>query len=329
MDHAEANWGSVSTGTTFTLMSSLDAVTLAGGVDDNIVTNTELMPGWALFANPESVDIGFLIGGSADATLGQYLIQNIAEERKDCVAVISPLMADVVNNASSEMDDIITYRNGLTSSSYGILDCNWKYQFDSFNNTFRWIPCSADVAGLMARTDETNDPWWSPAGYNRGQIKNVVKLAWNPSKTERDELYQKGVNSIVTVAGEGTVLLGDKTMLAKPSAFDRINVRRLFIILEKAIAKASQYALFEFNDSFTRARFVQMVEPYLRDVQGRRGITGFRVICDETNNTGQVIDSNGFVGDIYIQPNRSINFITLNFVATPTGVDFEEVIGTF
>lgn len=331
MDHeaGTTNWGLVSNGTSFDVLEQPHSSTLSGGVSGDSVSNDELYGGWDLFKNPENVDISILISGPADNVLKQYLVQDIAEARKDCVAVISPNFSDAVRNSGSEMDDIITMRNVLTSSSYGILDCNWKYQFDAYNNTFRWIPCNADVAGLMARTDETNDPWWSPGGYNRGQIKNVVKLAWNPHKTERDELYQKGINPIITEAGEGTMLFGDKTMLAKPSAFDRINVRRLFIVIEKAIAKASKYALFEFNDAFTRARFVQIVEPYLRDVQARRGVTGFQVICDDTNNTGTVIDNNAFVGDIYIKPSRSINYITLNFVATPTGVDFEEVQGVF
>lgn len=331
MDHEATgtNWGTDSAGTTFIELDAPYSATLSGGVDGNDVSNDELFVGWAYFKNPENIDIGILISGPADKVLQEHLIQNIAEYRKDCVAVISPEFAAVVRNPTSEMDDIITTRSVLTSSSYGIFDCNWKYQFDQYNNTFRWIPCNADVAGLMARTDESHDPWWSPGGFNRGQIKNVLKLAWNPSKTERDELYQKGINPIVTIANEGTLLYGDKTMLAKPSAFDRINVRRLFIVIEKAIAKASKYALFEFNDAFTRARFIQIVEPYLRDVQARRGITDFKVVCDETNNTGYVIDSNAFVGDIYIKPARSINFITLNFIATPTGVEFSEVQGQF
>jgi phage tail sheath protein FI len=345
LDHYDpqlaGDWGSTAngvtgTGTSFSLMDAPYSAKLAGGVDGNDVSNDELIPGWDQFKNPENVDIGFLIAGDADQILMEYLIQNIAEWRKDCVAVISPDMNDVVNNPTSELSDVLGLRNVLTSSSYGIMDCNWKYQFDVYNNTFRWVPCNADVAGLMARTDENRDPWWSPGGYNRGKIKNVVKLAWNPNRTERDELYQNGINPIISEKNEGTLMLGDKTMLAKPSAFDRINVRRLFIVLEKAIAKAAKYALFEFNDPFTRARFSQIVEPYLRDVQGRRGIQpdsnigpGFKVICDETNNTPFVIDNNAFVGDIYIKPNRSINFITLNFIATPTGVTFEEVQGAF
>jgi phage tail sheath protein FI len=210
-----------------------------------------------------------------------------------------------------------------------VFDCNWKYQFDTYNDTFRWVPLNGDIAGLCARTDETRDPWWSPAGYNRGIIKNCVKLAWNPNRAQRDDIYVNNINPVVSMIGEGTLLYGDKTMLKQPSAFDRINVRRLFIVLEKAIAKAAKYMLFEFNDTFTRLRFVQMVEPYLRDVQGRRGIYDFKVVCDETNNTPFVIDNNAFVGDIYIKPAKSINFITLNFVATGSGVVFEEIIGQF
>ncbi len=329
------NWGTISTGIDYDTLGTGDIADhfyekiFSGAADGNNVSNNELMPGWDMFKNPENVDIGILISGPADRVLQQYLIQNIAEMRKDCVAVISPERSDVVRNPGDELDDTLTLRDVLTSSSYGIFDCNWKYQFDMYNDTFRWIPCNPDVAGIMAYTDENRDPWWSPAGYNRGHIKNCVKLAWNPDKTDRDELYMNGVNPICTFKNEGTLLFGDKTMLTKPSAFDRINVRRLFIVLEKAIAKASKYALFEFNDSFTRARFTQMVEPYLRDVQGRRGIYDFNIVCDESNNTGYVIDSNGFVGDIYIKPARSINFITLNFIATPTGVDFSEVQGMF
>jgi phage tail sheath protein FI len=209
------------------------------------------------------------------------------------------------------------------------MDSGYKYQYDKYNDKFRWVPLNGDIAGLCVRTDDTRDPWWSPAGYNRGIIKNVVKLAWNPKKGERDVLYKAGVNPVITQSGQGTLLFGDKTLLAKPSAFDRINVRRLFIVLEKAIATAAKYSLFEFNDEFTRAQFRNLVEPFLRDVQGRRGIYDFRVVCDTSNNTGEVIDRNEFVGDIYIKPAKSINFIQLNFVAVRTGVEFEEIVGKF
>jgi len=253
----------------------------------------------------------------------------MAGSRKDCMVFLSPERADCVNNAGNEVTDSVAFRNTLTSSSYAVIDNNWKYQYDKYNDVYRWIPMNGDIAGLCARTDQERDPWFSPGGLNRGIIKNIIKLAYNPTKTNRDDLYVKGINPIVSFQGEGTVLFGDKTMQSKPSAFDRINVRRLFIVLEKAIARAARFSLFEFNDQFTRAQFVSMVEPFLRDVQGRRGITDFRVVCDETNNTGEVIDRNEFVGDIYIKPARSINFIQLNFVAVRTGVSFDEVVGKF
>jgi phage tail sheath protein FI len=224
---------------------------------------------------------------------------------------------------------VIDYRNLLRSTSYAVLDSGYKYQYDKYNDVYRWVPLNGDTAGLCVRTDNTRDPWFSPAGFNRGQIKNVVKLAFNPDKADRDQLYKNGINPVVNFPGQGVVLYGDKTLLAKPSAFDRINVRRLFIVLEKAIATASKFTLFEFNDEFTRASFRNLVEPFLRDVQGRRGIYDFRVVCDDTNNTPEVIDRNEFRGDIYIKPARSINFIQLNFVAVRTGVEFEEIVGRF
>ena len=211
------------------------------------------------------------------------------------------------------------------NTSYAVMDSGWKYQYDRYNDTYRWVPLNGDIAGLCARTDFVADPWYSPAGYTRGVIKNVVKLAFSPTQTDRDNLYKKGVNPVVSFPGQGTILFGDKTQLTKPSAFDRINVRRLFIVLEKAIATAAKYQLFEFNDAFTRAQFRNLVEPFLRDVQGRRGITDFKVVCDESNNTGEVIDRNEFIADIFIKPARSINFIQLNFIATRTGIAFEEV----
>jgi phage tail sheath protein FI len=209
------------------------------------------------------------------------------------------------------------------------MDSGWKYQYDKYNDTYRYIPLNADIAGICAKTDQDRDPWFSPGGLNRGTIKNCVKLAYNPSKTDRDTLYQVQVNPVVTFPGQGTVLFGDKTLQVRPSAFDRINVRRLFIVLEKAVSRAAKYSLFEFNDAFTRAQFVSLVEPYLRDVQGRRGIIDFRVVCDDTNNTSEVIDRNEFIGDIYIKPARSINYIQLNFIATRTGVNFDEIVGKF
>jgi phage tail sheath protein FI len=276
------------------------------------------------------VDISLVLTAGNDVTVQQYVIDNIVNSRMDCVAFLSPPQSAVVNQAGNESANIITWLGSLArSTSYAVVDSGWKYMYDKYNQTYRWIPLNGDIAGLCVYTDSVRDPWYSPAGFNRGAIKNVVRLAWNPSKTFRDVLYSNGVNPVVTFPGNGTVLFGDKTLQAKPSAFDRINVRRLFIVLEKAISLAAKYSLFEFNDDFTRAQFVAMVTPFLREVQGRRGITDFQVVCDTTNNTGQVIDSNQFVGDIYIKPARSINFIQLNFVAVATGVDFSTIIGKF
>lgn len=240
---------------------------------------------------------------------------------------VSPDKASVVYNSGNELDSVIAFRNALRSTSYGFLDSGYKYMYDRYNDIYRWVPLNGDMAGLAARTEHTNDAWWSPAGYNRGQVKNIVQLAWNPRRAFRDQLYKNGINPVVTFQTQGTILFGDKTLLAKPSAFDRINVRRLFIVLEKAISEAAKYTLFEFNDEFTRAMFKNLVNPYLRSVKGRRGVTDFLVVCDGTNNTGQIIDSNQFVGDIYIKPARSINFIQLNFIAVPTGIAFQEVVG--
>jgi len=248
------------------------------------------------------------------------------------VAFYSPHYSDVDSSvAATNLADVKTFRESDTNrnTSYAFMDSGWKYQYDKYNDTYRWIPLNGDIAGLVARTDNSRDAWFSPAGYNRGQIKNVARLAYNPSKTHRDALYLQQYNPVVSFPGQGTILFGDKTMQTRPSAFDRINVRRLFIVLEKAIATAAKFSLFEFNDAFTRAMFRNMVEPFLRDIKGRRGITDFIVICDETNNPGSVIDRNEFVGDIYIKPTRSINFIQLNFVAVATGVEFSEVVGNF
>ena len=329
MDHPAGmtNWGSAAANTTFTNLSSNTSVSLSGG-DDGTISTANVTSAYDYFSNADAVDVSLLVSGPANGTVAGHLI-SMAANRKDCVAFVSPEKADVVDNAGDEAADVVAFRNTLTSSSYAVIDSNWKYQYDKYNDVYRWIPCNGDVAGLCARTDQERDPWFSPGGLNRGIMKNVIKLAWNPNKTDRDTLYVNGVNPVVSFQGEGTVLFGDKTMQTKPSAFDRINVRRLFIVLEKAIARAARYSLFEFNDQFTRAQFVNLVEPYLRDIQGRRGITDFRVVCDESNNTGEVIDRNEFIGDIYIKPARSINFIQLNFVAVRTGVSFDEVVGQF
>lgn len=291
-----------------------------------------------LFTNKEKIDVSLLFAGdcgiSSNSSISTTLIANkylnVADGRKDAVAFISPPYANSVTS-TAKSTDVVNFRNGsgLLDTSYGVMDSGWKYQYDKYNDVYRWIPLNADVAGLCVRTDLQRDPWFSPAGLNRGQIRNLVKLSFNPTQAERDLLYKAGVNPVVSFPGEGTVLFGDKTMQGRPSAFDRINVRRLFIVLEKAISAAARSSLFEFNDEFTRSQFVALVEPFLRDVQGRRGVYDFRVVCDETNNTPAVIDRNEFVGDIYIKPARSVNFIQLNFVAVRSGVAFDEIVGRF
>jgi phage tail sheath protein FI len=268
------------------------------------------------------------MAGNASATLIGDLI-TIAETRKDAVVFASPQRSDVVGitSAINQTNNVLAFFNSIQSSSYVVFDSGYKYMYDRYNDVFRYVPLNGDMAGLAARTDLTNDAWFSPAGLNRGIIRGASKLAYNPNKTQRDELYRARINPVVSFPGQGIVLLGDKTGLSTPSAFDRINVRRLFIVLEKAIATASKFQLFEFNDEFTRANFRNLVEPFLREVQGRRGITDFLVVCDETNNTGEVIDRNEFIAEIFVKPARSINFITLSFVATRTGVSFEEIAG--
>jgi hypothetical protein len=325
-----ATWGATAANTTFNQYGLGEfTYSLSGGLTGT-VSNANRINAYDYFRNGDEVDVSLLLTGAADSTVVQHVIDNIAEYRKDCVAFVSPERADVVDQLGREANNSIQFKDSIArSTSYAVMDSGWKYQFDKYNNVYRWVPLNGDIAGLCVRTDFERDPWFSPAGFNRGQIKNVVKLAYNPDKTDRDELYKNGINPVVTFKGEGTVLYGDKTMLARPSAFDRINVRRLFIVLEKAIARAAKYSLFEFNDAFTRAQFVALVEPFLRDVQGRRGIYDFRVVCDETNNTPEVIDRNEFVGDIYIKPARSINFIQLNFIAVRTGVSFDEIVGKF
>jgi hypothetical protein len=322
-----ATWGlPMVGGTTYATVATASTYGLTGGTfvkpSDAVLVNA-----YSTFANSTDIDISLVITGDASITVQQYVIDNIVNARKDCVAFVSPPSSAVVNNSGNEVANITTWNTSLArSSSYVVADTGWKYMFDKYNNTYRWVPLNGDIAGLCVYTDSVRDPWWSPAGYNRGNLKNVVKLAWNPNQTQRDTLYALNINPVVTFPGQGTVLFGDKTLQSKPSAFDRINVRRLFIVLEKTIARASQYSLFEFNDSFTQAQFVSLVTPFLRDVQGRRGISDFRVVCDSTNNTQQIIDSNQFVGDIYIKPARSVNFIQLNFVAVRTGVSFSEVV---
>lgn len=336
MDHpaiVDINWGTTAAGKTFTSMTAAITNTLVGGVDDLAPSAGNLQDAFKMFDNAEVYDISLVMTGAVNPTVAKYVVDNVASVRKDCVVFLSPATdaGAMITGVSSAaiLADTLEYRTTdlNVDSSYAVLDSGWKYQYDRYNDKYRWVPLNGDIAGLCARTDYTNDSWWSPGGFNRGQIKNVVKLSFNPNQAQRDQLYKIGVNPVVSFPGTGTVLYGDKTLLSKPSAFDRINVRRLFITLEKAIATAAKYMLFEFNDSFTRAQFRSMVEPFLRDVQGRRGIIDFRVVCDDSNNPGSVIDRNEFVGDIYIKANRSVNFITLNFIAARTSVSFDEIGG--
>tara|TARA_B100000927_G_scaffold27103_1_gene20299 strand:- start:8808 stop:10745 length:1938 start_codon:yes stop_codon:yes gene_type:complete len=335
MDHPTngSNWGTSSAGGTVfaCLNGSSDSdvsTSLASGVDAS-PANSDLQAGYQLFANDELVDVSLILTSAHPTAVGDYVIDNVAEIRKDAMVFISPQRSAVVNNEGSESTSIITTSdlNAYTRSSYAVYDSGWKYMYDKYNDRYVYVPLNGDVAGTCVVTDKSDDPWFSPGGLNRGQIKNAIKLAWSPTKAQRDTLYAKGVNPVISTPGSGIVLFGDKTMLDSPSAFNRINVRRLFIVLEKAIATAAKFQLFEFNDAFTRAQFVALVEPFLRDVQGRRGIFDFRVVCDETNNTPQVIDANEFKADIFVKPAKSINFITLTFVATRSGISFEELGG--
>lgn len=322
-------WGaSIKVNPVFGPDQNANTFSLAGGLDGT-VGDANTITAFDLFSNQDFVDISLLVTGGASNTVQNHVISSVVGARNDCVGFISPPFAnttDVTGPAAS----IANYANGLSPrSSYIVMDSGWKYQYDKYNDIYRWIPLNGDIAGLCAQTDNLRDPWWSPAGLQRGNIKNSIRLAFNPNKTDRDTLYKAGVNPVVSFPGQGTLLFGDKTFLNYASAFDRINVRRLFIVLEKTISLAARSSLFEFNDAFTRAQFVNLITPFLRTVQGRRGITDFKVVCDTTNNTPDVIDANQFVGDIYIKPARSINFIQLNFVAVRTGVSFSEVVGKF
>lgn len=290
--------------------------------------------GYGLFSSPQDVDVSLIItgkatGGISNTGLARHVIEEICETRKDCIAFVSPPRTATVDANRADMRNQITnFVNDLSvDSTYGVMDSGYKYRYDKYNDRYIYTPLNGDVAGLCVKTDSDRDPWFSPAGYNRGFIKNVVKLPFNPNQAERDALYKLGVNPVMSQPGQGVLLFGDRTMTRKTSAFDRINVRRLFIVLEKAVAAASRFTLFEFNDEFTRAQFVNLIEPFLRDIQGRRGIYDFKVVCDSTNNTSEIIDRNEFVGDIYVKPARSINYVQLNFVAVRTGVEFEEIVG--
>ena len=339
-DHLAAgtNWGTdIATGTDYTLVSGVDVSALTGGTDDYSVTAGEVELAYDLFANTETLDINLVLGGASstvadtEAAMDTHvtMITSLVESRRDCVGFVSPYRGATVGVADSiaATKNVVDGFNNCPSSSYMVFDSGYKYMYDKYNDVYRFVPLNGDTAGLCAFTDQIADSFFSPAGFNRGNIRGAVKLSFNPTKAERDQLYKARINPVVNFPGQGVVLFGDKTALSKPSAFDRINVRRLFLLLEKAISTAAKFQLFEFNDEFTRAQFRNLVEPFLRDIQGRRGITDFSVVADGTNNTIDVIDRNEFVADIFIKPNRSINFISLNFVAVRTGVSFSEVGG--
>ena len=327
-----SNAGSDST-TTFDLFGAPTSYTFQKGAESLGATSGEILTALQEFADPETVQIDYLIAGPGDSsskTNSQTIAANvlsIAASRKDCVAFVSPFRGDVVGVTSSatQTNNVVDFFSNLASTSFGVFDNTWKYIYDRFADKYRYVPVCGDVAGLCAATTANGLPWFSPAGLNRGAIRNAVKLAYSPTKSERDKLYQNRINPVTSLPGQGILLFGDKTALASPSAFDRINVRRLFNVIEKTLGNAAKGVLFELNDEFTRNNFKNVVEPYLRGIQAERGITDFLVVCDSTNNTGAVIDANEFKADFYIKPARSINFITLTFIATRTGVSFEEV----
>jgi len=318
------NWGSTVAGTTFGVPALIAATSLKGGIDGGTLSNADLIRGYELLS-AESVQAALILGASANTTVATYVINNVVIPKKYSIGFFSPNKADVVNNVGDEVTDIIAYRDALPSTSFAVLDSGWKYQYDKYNDVYRYVPLNGDVAGCCVRTDQVADPWFSPAGFTRGQLKNVVKLPFNPTQTQRDDLYRSGINPVVSFPGQGTVLFGDKTLLSKPSSFDRINVRRLFLTLEKQVELSAKYQLFEQNDAFTRSAFVNLVEPMLRSVKGRRGISDYFVVCDETNNPGDAVDRGEFRADIYVKPTLSINYIAINFVLVKSDASFTEV----
>jgi len=325
------NLGATS-GTTFDVIGRVNYV-LSAGADAYNLSDSEVLAGYDLLSDAETVAVDYLLmgdsGSSRTASLAKAArVLQIASARKDCIGFVSAHRTDVVgvSDSMTATNNMINYFDQLQSTSYGVFDAGWKYVYDRFNDKYRWVPCNGDVAGLCAATTANGDPWFSPAGLNRGAIRNAIKLAYSPKRSERDALYQARINPVTSLPGQGIILFGDKTALASPSAFDRINVRRLFLVVEKTISNAAKGVLFELNDEFTRNNFNNVVEPFLREIQARRGVTDFLVVCDASNNTTAVIDANEFVAEIYIKPARSINFITLTFVATRSGVSFDEVV---
>jgi len=324
-DNAGSNWGNTLSGTTYTSVTTPKTYSLAGGSDGNAVTDGDRSTSYVLLSNKQEVPTSIIVAGQATATVVNRIIADVAEVRKDAVVCVSPLRANVVNNAGSEASAISTWADTVSRSTYAVADSGWKYQYDKYNDTYVYVPLNADTAGCMARNDLNREPWLSPAGFQNGRIQNLVRLAYNPTQADRDTLYKAAINPIITQIGRGTVLFGDKTFTLKNTSMNRVNVRRLFIELQKTIGQAADNVLFDQNDAITRSGFVSLVVPYLRSVQSRRGITAFRVVCDETNNPEDVVNANEFVCDIFVQPIRSVNFIQLNFVSVRGTATFAEI----
>ena len=324
-DNAGSNWGNTLSSTTFTAVSTPKTYSLTGGSDGNALTDGDRSTSFVLLANKQEVPASIIVAGQANATVVNRIIADVAEVRKDVVVCVSPLRANVVNNAGSEATSIVSWADTVTRSTYAVADSGWKYQYDKYNDAYVYVPLNADTAGCMARNDFQREPWLSPAGFSNGRIQNLVRLAYNPNQADRDTLYKAAVNPVITQVGQGTVLFGDKTFTLKNTSMNRVNVRRLFIELQKTIGQAADNVLFDQNDETTRSGFVSLVVPYLRSVQSRRGITAFRVVCDASNNPEDVVNSNEFVCDIFVQPIRSVNFIQLNFVSVRGTATFAEI----
>jgi len=324
-DNAGSNWGNTLSSTAYTAVNTPKTYSLAGGSDGNALTDGDRATSYVLLGNKQEVPASIIVAGQASATVANRIIADVAEARKDVVVCVSPLRANVVNNAGSEASAIGTWADTVSRSTYAVADSGWKYQYDKYNDTYVYVPLNADTAGCMARNDLNREPWLSPAGFQNGRIQNLVRLAYNPTQADRDTLYKAAINPVITQVGRGTILFGDKTFTLKNTSMNRVNVRRLFIELQKTIGQAADNVLFDQNDATTRSGFVSLVIPYLRSVQSRRGITAFRVVCDATNNPEDVVNSNEFVCDIFVQPIRSVNFIQLNFVSVRGTATFAEI----